>query len=85
MVESERSNKTSAFVNEGLNVIGDVAEKSSNFLFMVTALKSAEEILRNQSPRSTLLKGAALAVFVRGVSAIADLGVDTINKLNGLA
>lgn len=81
MIRSELENST----HNSLNEIAHHAEGASNVIFALTGIKSALDIFRDKSPKNSLLTGIAIAVAIRAISVVCDLGVDAINNKNGLA
>lgn len=81
MIRAELENYT----HNNLNEIAHHTEGASNFIFVLTGIKSVYDVLRDKSPKNSLLTGIAIAVAVRAISAACDLGVDVINNKNGLA
>lgn len=72
-------------VHDNLDRIAHFSEMSSNLIAAVTVLKSAGEVFANKSPKNTVLKGVFIALAVRTISAICDLGVDAMNNRDGLS
>lgn len=82
MIRLETSNNAGTLVHEGLNVVGDIAEKPIKPILAVTALILVLDILIKKSPMRTLKLGAAglvLAGVLKGASIVSDIGVDAIS------